>query len=67
MEYLKSVLRQEVSFFDTQTGSTTHEVVSLISSDASSIQVALCEKVWSESLFPNTAVYVPNICPYELL
>ncbi|XP_023535149.1 putative multidrug resistance protein [Cucurbita pepo subsp. pepo] len=45
MEYLKSVLKQEVSFFDTQTGSTTHEVVSLISSDASSIQVALCEKI----------------------
>ncbi|KAK7342544.1 hypothetical protein VNO80_25499 [Phaseolus coccineus] len=47
MEYLKSVLRQEVSFFDTQTGgsSTTYQVVSLISSDANTIQVVLCEKI----------------------
>lgn len=47
MEYLKSVLRQEVGFFDTQTSgsSTTYQVVSLISSDANTIQAALCEKV----------------------
>ncbi|KAL9297836.1 hypothetical protein ACSQ67_023732 [Phaseolus vulgaris] len=47
MEYLKSVLRQEVGFFDTQTGgtSTTYQVVSLISSDANTIQVVLCEKI----------------------
>ncbi|KAI4333814.1 hypothetical protein L6164_018575 [Bauhinia variegata] len=47
MEYLKSVLRQEVGFYDTQTAgsSTTFQVVSLISSDANTIQVALCEKI----------------------
>ena len=47
MEYLKSVLRQDVGFFDNQTAgtSTTNQVVRLISSDANSIQVALCEKV----------------------
>ncbi|WVZ03394.1 hypothetical protein V8G54_024200 [Vigna mungo] len=47
MEYLKSVLRQDVGFFDTQTGgsSTTYQVVSLISSDANTIQVVLCEKI----------------------
>ncbi|GMN63161.1 hypothetical protein TIFTF001_032223 [Ficus carica] len=46
-EYLKSVLRQEVGFFDTQTAgsSTTSQVVSIISSDANAIQVALCEKI----------------------
>ncbi|XP_072060810.1 ABC transporter B family member 17 isoform X6 [Arachis hypogaea] len=46
MEYLKSVLRQEIGFFDSQTAgtSTTYQVVSLISSDANTIQVALCEK-----------------------
>nr|POE80441.1 putative multidrug resistance protein [Quercus suber] len=43
MEYLKSVLRQDVGFFDTQTAgtSTTNQEVTLISSDANSIQVAL--------------------------
>jgi ATP-binding cassette subfamily B (MDR/TAP) protein 1 len=47
MEYLKSVLRQEVGFFDTQTAgsSTTYQVVSLISSDANTVQSALSEKV----------------------
>ncbi|KAH0986856.1 hypothetical protein GBA52_014033 [Prunus armeniaca] len=46
-EYLKSVLRQEVSFFDTQTAgsSTTYQVISIISSDANAVQVALCEKI----------------------
>ncbi|KAF3453524.1 hypothetical protein FNV43_RR03964 [Rhamnella rubrinervis] len=46
-EYLKSVLRQEVGFFDTQTAgsSTTFQVVSIISSDANAVQVALCEKI----------------------
>ncbi|XP_021892916.1 ABC transporter B family member 15-like [Carica papaya] len=45
--YLKSVLRQDVSFFDTQAAdsSTTFKVVSTISSDANSIQVAICEKI----------------------
>ncbi|CAJ2650454.1 unnamed protein product [Trifolium pratense] len=47
MEYLKSVLRQEVGFFDTQTAgsSTTYQVVSLISSDANTVQSALSEKI----------------------
>ncbi|KAJ8747508.1 hypothetical protein K2173_009245 [Erythroxylum novogranatense] len=47
MEYLKSVLRQEVGFFDTQEAgsSTTFQVVSTVSSDANSIQVAICEKI----------------------
>jgi len=47
VEYLKSVLRQEVGFFDTQTAgsSTTYQVVSLISSDANTVQSALSEKV----------------------
>ncbi|KDP39051.1 hypothetical protein JCGZ_00808 [Jatropha curcas] len=46
-EYLKSVLRQEVGFFDTQEAgsSTTYQVVSTISSDANTIQVAICEKI----------------------
>lgn len=49
MEFLKSVLRQDVGFFDTQIAGTStayNQVLTLISSDANSIQVALCEKVW---------------------
>ncbi|KAK9268557.1 hypothetical protein L1049_000311 [Liquidambar formosana] len=47
MKYLKSVLRQEVSFFDTQAADTsvTYQVVSTISSDANSILVAMGEKI----------------------
>ncbi|KAI9093399.1 hypothetical protein K1719_027413 [Acacia pycnantha] len=47
VEYLKSVLRQEVDFFDTQEvgSSTTYQVVSLITADANSIQDALSEKI----------------------
>ncbi|KAG6637524.1 hypothetical protein CIPAW_11G184000, partial [Carya illinoinensis] len=47
MEYLKSVFRQDVVFFDTHSAgaSTTSQVVTLLSSDANSIQVALCEKI----------------------
>ncbi|KAI6687429.1 hypothetical protein NL676_024257 [Syzygium grande] len=54
--YLKSVLRQEVGFFDTQEAgsSTTYKVVSTISSDANSIQVAICEKI------PDCIAYVSN-------
>ncbi|KAI3995901.1 hypothetical protein MKX01_017098 [Papaver californicum] len=45
-EYLKSVLRQEVSFFDTQAGtSITFDVVSTISSDAHSIQDVIADKI----------------------
>ncbi|CAN6557950.1 unnamed protein product [Malus baccata var. baccata] len=47
MEYLKSVLRREVSFFDTQTASssTTFQVISIISSDATAVQVSLYKKI----------------------
>ncbi|KAM7464693.1 hypothetical protein LguiA_032814 [Lonicera macranthoides] len=46
MEYLKSVLRQEVGFFDNQdASSTTFQVVSTISSDAHLIQDAMAEKI----------------------
>ncbi|KAI4321911.1 hypothetical protein MLD38_035238 [Melastoma candidum] len=47
MTYLKSVLRQEVGFFDTQEAgsSTTYKVISTISADANTIQVAICEKI----------------------
>ncbi|KAI3965489.1 hypothetical protein MKW92_034732 [Papaver armeniacum] len=44
--YLKSVLRQDVGYFDTQTGtSATYQVVSTISSDVNSIQDVLSEKI----------------------
>ncbi|KAG8365998.1 hypothetical protein BUALT_Bualt17G0030300 [Buddleja alternifolia] len=46
MEYLKSVLRQEVGFFDNQdASSTTFKVVSSISADAHSIQAVIAEKI----------------------
>lgn len=46
MEYLKSVLRQEVGFFDNQTSSSsTFQVVTNITSDAHSIQDAVAEKI----------------------
>lgn len=47
MEYLKSVLRQEVGFFDNQAAaSTTFYVVSTMSSDAHLIQDVIAEKVF---------------------
>nr|XP_043613654.1 putative multidrug resistance protein [Erigeron canadensis] len=46
MEYLKSVLRQEVGFFDTKVGSSTNfEVISAISGDAQLIQDVMAEKI----------------------
>ncbi|KAH9772911.1 ABC transporter B family member 15 [Citrus sinensis] len=46
MECLKSVLRQEVGFFDNQTSSSsTFQVVTNITSDAHSIQDAVAEKI----------------------
>ncbi|XP_015572248.1 ABC transporter B family member 15 [Ricinus communis] len=46
MEYLKSVLRQEVGFFDKQaTSNTTFQVISAISSDAHSIQDTIADKI----------------------
>ncbi|KAL2547074.1 ABC transporter B family member 15 [Forsythia ovata] len=45
-EYLKSVLRQEVGFFDKQdVSSTTFQVVSNISADAHLIQAVIAEKI----------------------
>jgi len=66
MEYLKSVLRQEVGFFDTQTAgsSTTYQVVSLISSDANTIQVVLCEKVFLKLYLPFKLSWNANIDIY---
>lgn len=44
--YLKSVLRQDVGFFDANaTASMTHEVVTAMSNDAHVIQDVLSEKV----------------------
>ncbi|KAI5352185.1 hypothetical protein L3X38_005076 [Prunus dulcis] len=46
MEYLKSVLRQEVAFFDSQANSSmTFQVISTISSDAHLIQDTIAEKM----------------------
>ncbi|KAL0385442.1 UNVERIFIED_CONTAM: putative multidrug resistance protein [Sesamum radiatum] len=46
MEYLRSVVRQDVGFFDTQgASSTTFKVVSSISADAHSIQAVMAEKI----------------------
>ncbi|KAA8529667.1 hypothetical protein F0562_034233 [Nyssa sinensis] len=46
MDYLKSVLRQDVGFFDNQSASsTTFQVVSSISSDAHSIQDVITAKI----------------------
>ncbi|KAF4394586.1 hypothetical protein F8388_020411 [Cannabis sativa] len=55
-KYLKSVLRQEVGFFDTQIAgsSMTSQVVSVISSDANAVQAALCEK----RVIPNCLAYM---------
>nr|XP_027099339.1 putative multidrug resistance protein [Coffea arabica] len=45
-EFLKSVLRQEVGFFDNQdASSTTFQVISSISTDALSIQDVIAEKI----------------------
>ena len=51
LEYLKSVLKQDVAFFDTQEAgsSTTYEVVSTITADSNAIQVTIGEKVNSLS------------------
>ncbi|KAK3006342.1 hypothetical protein RJ639_017491 [Escallonia herrerae] len=46
MKYLKSVLRQEVAFFDTQAASSSNfHVVTTISSDAHLIQDVIAEKI----------------------
>ncbi|XP_068667390.1 putative multidrug resistance protein [Aristolochia californica] len=46
MEYLRSVLRQDVGYFDTNAAtSTTYEVVTAISTDAHAIQDVLADKI----------------------
>lgn len=53
MEYLKSVLRQDVGYFDTSAAtstSTTYDVVTAISTDANTIQDVLSDKVLLPSL-----------------
>lgn len=48
MEYLKSILRQEVGWFDNRAASsTTFQVIATISSDAHSIQDVISENVSS--------------------
>ncbi|XAR56648.1 Xenobiotic-transporting ATPase [Bertholletia excelsa] len=58
LQYLKSVLRQEVGFFDTQAAdsSTTYQVVSTISADSNSIQIAIGEKI------PDCTAYLGSFC-----
>jgi ATP-binding cassette subfamily B (MDR/TAP) protein 1 len=46
IEYLKSILTQEVGFFDKQSNSsTTFQVIATITSDAQTIQDTLSDKV----------------------
>ncbi|XP_051133578.1 putative multidrug resistance protein [Andrographis paniculata] len=47
LEYLKSVLKQEVGFFDSQEAdsSITFQVISTVSSDSNTIQVTIGEKI----------------------
>ncbi|KAJ9551420.1 hypothetical protein OSB04_015465 [Centaurea solstitialis] len=56
LEYLKSVLKQDVGFFDTQEAgsSTTYQVVSTISADSNSIQITIGEKI------PNCLAYLSS-------
>nr|XP_043620127.1 putative multidrug resistance protein [Erigeron canadensis] len=56
LEYLKSVLKQDVGFFDTQEAgtSTTYQVVSTITADSNAIQVTIGEKI------PDTIAYLSS-------
>nr|QVT92354.1 ABC transporter [Salvia miltiorrhiza] len=47
LEYLKSVLKQDVGFFDSQApdSSTTFQVVTTISADSNTIQITIGEKI----------------------
>ncbi|KAI3905420.1 hypothetical protein MKW98_013218 [Papaver atlanticum] len=61
-DYLKSILRQDVGYFDTQTGtSATYQVVSTISSDVNSIQDVLSEKI------PNFLVHLTSFAACLIL
>ncbi|XP_077228537.1 putative multidrug resistance protein [Tasmannia lanceolata] len=64
--YLKSVLRQDVGFFDTNAAtSTTYEVVSTISSDAHVIQGVLAEKI--PNFIANSSAFVFSLVVAFLL
>ncbi|XP_071698972.1 putative multidrug resistance protein [Rutidosis leptorrhynchoides] len=56
LEYLKSVLKQDVGFFDTQEpgSSTTYQIVSTITADSNTIQVTIGEKI------PDTIAYLSS-------
>ncbi|XP_076941356.1 putative multidrug resistance protein [Bidens hawaiensis] len=56
LEYLKSVLKQDVGFFDTQEAgsSTTYQVISTISADSNTIQITMGEKI------PNCIAYLSS-------
>ncbi|XP_024965597.1 putative multidrug resistance protein isoform X1 [Cynara cardunculus var. scolymus] len=57
LHYLKSVLKQDVAFFDTQqpaASSTTYQVVSTITADSNAIQVTIGEKI------PDTLAYLSS-------
>ncbi|KAL6294383.1 hypothetical protein ACE6H2_002525 [Prunus campanulata] len=71
IEYLKSVLRQDVGYFDNQdAASTTFQVIYTISSDAHLIQDIIAEKVFnpfSSLLFPTVWLsYHPFSLAWEL-
>lgn len=55
MQYLKSVLSQDVSFFDTKT--STGEIISSISTDIVVIQDAISDKVYVLNLQIRMSLY----------
>lgn len=62
LEYLKSVLKQEVGFFDSQAAdtSTTFQVVTTISADSNTIQTTIGEKVYLIQQSNGYYTLVPN-------
>ncbi|XP_071725832.1 putative multidrug resistance protein [Rutidosis leptorrhynchoides] len=67
LEYLKSVLNQEVGFFDTQEAgsSTTYEVVSTITADSNAIQVTIGEKI-PDTIANLSAVFFCHVFAFTL-
>jgi len=55
MQYLKSVLNQDVTFFDTKT--STGEIISSISTDIVVIQDAISDKVYILNLQMRMSLY----------
>lgn len=67
MEYLKSVLTQDVAFFDSRANSSmTFQVISTISSDAHLIQDTIGEKVYNCPLHGHASCYFSAmiLCSY---